>query len=87
MKLSLKAMAIAISLLWGGSIFFFGVVNLAAPSYGIEVLRAVSSIYPGFHATRTFTDVLVGTGYALVDGAIGGFLIAWLYNLFARSKA
>ena len=87
MKLSLKAMAIAISLLWGGSIFFFGVVNLAAPSYGTEALRAISSIYPGFHATRTFTDVLVGTGYALVDGAIGGFLIAWLYNLFTRSAS
>ena len=87
MKLSLKAMAIAIALLWGGCIFFFGVVNLAAPSYGMEVLRAASSIYPGFHASRTFADVLVGTGYALVDGGIGGFLIAWLYNLFTRSAS
>ena len=84
MKLSLRAMAIAIGLLCGGCIFFFGIINLAAPSYGMEVLKLASSIYPGFHASRTFADVLVGTGYAIVDGAIGGFLIAWLYNFFVK---
>jgi len=86
MKLSLKAMTIAIGLLCGGCIFFFGIINLAAPSYGMEVLKLASSIYPGFHASRTFVDVLVGTGYAIVDGAIGGFLIAWLYNFFVKSS-
>ena len=87
MKLSLKAMAFAMALLCGGCIFFFGIINLSVPSYGMEVLKLASSIYPGFHASRTFADVLVGTGYALVDGAIGGFLLAWLYNLLARRAA
>ncbi len=87
MKLSLRAMAIAIGLLCGGCIFFFGIVNLAAPSYGMEFLKLASSVYPGFHASRTFADVLVGTGYAIVDGAIGGFLLAWLYNLFVKPAA
>lgn len=80
-------MAIAVALLSGGCIFFFGIINLAAPSYGMEFLKLASSIYPGFHASRTFADVLVGTGYAIVDGAIGGFLLAWLYNLFAKPAA
>ena len=87
MKLSLKAMAFAMALLCGGCILFFGIVNLAAPSYGMEFLKLASSIYPGFHASGTFADVLVGAGYALIDGAIGGFLLAWLYNLVAKPRA
>jgi hypothetical protein len=87
MKLSLKGMSIAVALLCGGCVLFVGVINLAAPSYGEEFLEVVSSIYPGFHHTRTFLDVLVGTGYGIVDGAVGGFLLAWLFNIFAKPKA
>jgi hypothetical protein len=61
-------------------------MNLAAPSYGAEFLKVTASIYPGFHASRTFPDVLVGIAYGLLDGAVGGLLFAWLFNLFARPK-
>lgn len=44
----------------------------------------MSSVYPGFHASHTVGDVLVGTVYGLADGAIGGFFFGWLYNFFAR---
>jgi len=80
-------MSIAVALLCGGCVLFVGVLNLASPSYGGEFLEVVSSVYPGFHYTRTFLDVLVGTGYGIVDGAICGFLLAWLFNLFAKPKA
>jgi hypothetical protein len=69
-------------LLWGGAILFVGLLNLAYQSYGMEFLKLASSVYPGFHNSRKFVDVLVGTGYGLVDGAIAGFLLGWLYNLF-----
>ena len=77
MKLSVKSLAIVSALLWGGGVLFVGLVNLAAPSYGAAFLQCVSSVYPGFHNSRTFVDVLVGTGYALFDGAAGGSAI-WL---------
>ncbi len=83
MRLSAKALAFAMGVLWGGGLLFVGLINLASPSYGINFLAGVSSIYPGFHATRTLADVLVGTGYGVVDGGIGGFLFGWLYNVFA----
>jgi len=86
MKLSLKGLSIAVALLCGGCVFVVGIVNLASPSYGMEFLKVVSSIYPGFKASRTFIDVLVGTGYGIVDGAIGGFLLAWLFNLFSKPQ-
>ena len=84
MSLSVKSLAITSALLWGGGVLFVGLVNLAAPSYGTAFLQCVSSGYPGFHNSRHFLDVLVGAGYALVDGAVGGALFGWLYNAFAR---
>jgi hypothetical protein len=85
MQLSLKGLTLACALLWGGAILFVGLVNLASPSYGMEFLKLTSSVYPGFHNSRTIADVIVGTLYALVDGAIAGLLLGWLYNLFAPS--
>ncbi len=82
MKLSVKSLAIVSASLWGGGALFVGLVNLAAPSYGAAFLQCVSSVYPGFHNSRTFVDILVGTGYALFDGAGGGALFGWLYNSF-----
>ena len=59
-----------------------GLINLAGRVYGIGFLHSLSSVYPGFHASRTVLDVLVRTGYGIVDGAVGGFLFALLYNFF-----
>jgi hypothetical protein len=83
MRLSAKTLATTFALLWGGGILFVGLLHLIFPSYGSEFLRVVSSIYPGYDATRSFGDVLVGTLYGLLDGAIAGWLLAWLYNIFA----
>jgi multisubunit Na+/H+ antiporter MnhB subunit len=83
MRLSAKGLALTMAVLWGGCLLFVGLINLGSPSYGTNFLAAVSSVYPGFHATRTFGDILVGTGYALVDGGIAGLLFCWLYNWFA----
>ena len=84
MRLSVKAVAIAAALLWGiYGMFLTGLINLIAPPFGEHFLLTMSSVYPGYHAARTLADVLVGTGYGLVDGAAGGLLFAWLYNAFA----
>lgn len=83
MRLSVKALALAFGIVWAGGILCVGLVNLAAPAYGAGFLQAVSSIYPGYHNSRHFLDVLVGSGYGLVDGGIGGLIFAWLYNCFA----
>ena len=81
MKVSLRAVAIAAGMLWGGAILFLGLINLASPSYGLSFLQMVSSVYPGFHVSRTIGDVLTGTVYALIDGAVAGLVFGWLYNL------
>lgn len=86
-KLSWKSLALACALLWGGAMLLVGLINLAVPAYGVAFLREVGSVYPGFYNSRTFTDVLLGTVYGLVDGAIAGALFGWLYNSFAERTA
>jgi hypothetical protein len=81
MRLSLKSMAIAGGVLWGSGVLLVGLLNLVRPSYGLSFLQMISSVYPGFHISRTIGDVLVGTGYALLDGAIAALIFGWLYNL------
>jgi hypothetical protein len=83
MKLSIRALMITAALLWGGGLLLVGLLNLASESYGLAFLQMMSSVYPGFHVSRTLGDVLVGSVYAAVDGAICGLLFGWLYNAFA----
>jgi len=86
MKLSVKAMAISLALIWGVlAMFLTGVANLLWPGYARAFLELMASVYPGYHAEASFGQVIVGTLYGLVDGAIAGALIAWLYNRFASA--
>lgn len=87
MQLSYKGLAIAAGLLWGGAILFVGLINLGVPAYGMHFLEGVSSVYPWFHASRTFGDLVIGTLDGCVDGAIAGLIFAWLYNFFAGRPA
>jgi len=80
MKLNIGAAAATSALLWGGAVLTVGVVNLIRPSYGGAFLRMIASIYPGYRHRRTAAEVAIGTGYALVDGAAGGAMCAWVYN-------
>lgn len=87
MRLDPKAMAYASAALWGLAVLLVGLINLARPSYGVEFLQLVSSVYPGYHAAPSLGSVLVGTGYALVDGAVCGWLFGWLYNRAAQRSS
>jgi hypothetical protein len=83
MKLSVKGLTIATALAWALGMLVVGILNLISPGYCGEYLKIIASVYPGFKASGTFLDVIVGVLYALVDGAICGFVFALLYNAFA----
>lgn len=83
MKLSLKGMAIAIGLVWGGAVLLVGLIHLADPNYGMNFLQMTSSVYPWFHVSRSAGSIAIGTVDGLVDGAVAGVLLAWLYNHFS----
>ena len=86
MKLDLKALGITIGLMWSGAVLIVGLANLIWPTYGTSFLQVTASIYPGYHASGSLGDMVAGTLYALVDGAVGGLILAWLYNCLLGKK-
>jgi len=82
MRVSLKAITLSSAILWGAAMLLVGLVHIAAPSYGGDFLRLMSSVYPGADTAPTFGRVLLGTCYGFVDGGIAGFFFGWLYSGF-----
>ena len=61
-----------------------GVANSVGGGYGQAFLGVMASVYPGYNATGTLGDAVVGALYGLVDGAIGGAVLAWVYNRLSK---
>lgn len=86
MKLSVKGLALTLGLVWGIlGMFLVGLCNVIWPTYGAAFLEVMASIYPGYHGTPSFGQVIVGALYGIVDGAVAGAIFAWLYNRFAAA--
>ena len=86
MKLSIRSFAITCAILWGAAVLLVGLANMIWADYAVTFLQFVDSIYPGYHATGSFGSVIVATLYAVVDGAIGGLVLAWVYNYFVGKE-
>ena len=83
MRINVKAAALAAGLVWGAlAMFVTGVGNLLVPGYGQALLDVMASVYPGYEATP-IGQVIIGTLYGVLDGAMGGAVFAWLYNVLA----
>ena len=85
MRVSLKAITLSSSILWGAALLLVGLIHMAVPAYGGEFLRMMSSVYPGADTTPTLGSVLLGTAYGIVDGAFAGCIFGLLYRGFARN--
>ncbi len=86
MRLNVQSLAITTAVLFGGSVLLVGSAHVIWPGYGSEFLSMAASIYPGY-SVGGFGSVIVGTLYAALDGAIGGAILAWLYNRLAASSS
>lgn len=87
MKFSTKGLAFASGMVWGSAMLVTGLANFLWGNYGQQFLQTMSSVYPGYDATRSISDLIIGTVYGAVDGLIGGAVFAWLYNQFAKPAA
>ena len=83
MNLNTKALAVSAAILWGGSFFLIAVAHLVWPSYGVAWLELGASIYPGY-SPGGVGSVIVVTLYGLLDGAVAGAVLGWIYNTIAR---
>lgn len=84
MRINIVAAALTVGLVWGVlGMLVTGVGNLLVPGYGQGLLDVMASVYPGYAATPTLGQVIIGTLYGMLDGAIVGTVFAWLYNTLA----
>lgn len=84
MSLNVIALAVSVAIVWGVGFMLVGLLNLIFPSYGVAWLELGAALYPGYAGPAGLGSVIVVTMYGLVDGAVAGAVLAWLYNLVAR---
>lgn len=75
----------AAALPWGGAVLCFGIANAIRPSYAVAFLRAVASIYPGYHPTGSLHGAWSARSGHSWTGPWAGSYFGWLYNRFAAA--
>ncbi len=85
MRFCVRTTALTFGILWAVAFFLMALSNQVWPGYGVAFLDLMDSVYPGY-APGGFGSVIMGSLYAVVDGAIGGAVFAWLYNRILGSK-
>ena len=78
MRLSIKAMAFAGAIFWGGAVFLTTWWLIVLGQGGSEFF--LCRVYPGYCVSPLGS--LIGLVWGFVDGLIMGLVFAWLYNLF-----
>ena len=81
MKIRPLGFGMSIGILWGLSVVIISLLSIYF-SYGTAVVTFLTTVYLGYELT--LVGVLIGTGWAFLDGFVGGFLLAAVYNLFIR---
>ncbi len=81
-KLNVKALAIALGAAWAICVLFLGWVSIFG--WGTKIVEMMASVYIGF--ASTLLGGIIGAGWAFVDGAIGGAIIAFVYNAVAKKR-
>jgi len=88
MKLNVIRLGFALSAVWGLIVLLVGFANLIWTGYGVEFLKIIDSIYPGYHYGQWgFGSVVVATLYAAIDAWLVGVVFALLYNFLTKGKA
>ncbi len=78
MKLDALRLGLAAGITWAAGIALLACLARLF-GWGGPAVEIIASVYIGFGAT--WAGLAVGALWGLADGFVGGFLIAWLYNL------
>jgi hypothetical protein len=79
MKLNPWGLGLAGGILWALALFIVTWISLFT-GYGSLWLTLMMDIYPGFDVS--VVGSFIGLAYGFIDGFVGLFLVAWLYNRF-----
>ncbi|MBD3361722.1 hypothetical protein GF358_02940 [Candidatus Woesearchaeota archaeon] len=76
-KLNAPKFGLSCGILWGLAVLILG-LSATYANYGTAVIELLSSVYVGLDIT--LVGAIVGGIWGFLDGLIGGFIFAWLYN-------
>jgi len=81
-RLSIRGLAVGLGVAWGVCMLFTGWVAIFG--WCGKFVEVMASVYIGFKPT--FIGGIIGGSWGFIDGAIGGTIIAFVYNLVARKN-
>ena len=87
MKINVRALALTIGILWGAQFLFLGILMQFFPNYGETWIQLWADVYPLYEGSGGVLDTLIGTVFGLIDGILGGAVVAWLYNRIALASS
>lgn len=79
-RLSIKGLGLALGVMWGAGVFFLGLMGTFG--WGTPIVELLGSGYIGYGPS--LGGSVIGGIWAFVDGAVGGIVLAWLYNRFCE---
>lgn len=80
MKLNVLALGLACGILWAVCCICLGI--MAMFNWGNSLVDVLGSMYIGYKPG--ILGAVIGGIWAFFDAGIGGVVIAWLYNRFAK---
>jgi len=80
-KLDVKAFGLACGIMWGAAMLLLGLINTFS-AWGGSIERAMATLYIGYKPT--VSGSIIGGIWGFADAGIGGLVLAWLYNKFAK---
>jgi len=83
MKISIKGLALGLGVMWSLGILCLGWLA-AAFGIGRKLVEVIGSVYIGY--APTFFGAIIGALWAFFDGALGGAILALVYNAVCGSK-
>ena len=80
-RVCIGVLGLSLGLTWGLGLFFIGIGAWLWAPWGNSFIATMASVYVGYDAS--LSGSIFGFLWGLLDGFIGGAILAGLYNFFA----
>ena len=80
-KLDVRAFGLACGIMWGAIMLILGFINTFCV-WGTGIENVMATLYIGYKST--ILGSIIGGIWGFVDAGVGGLVVAWLYNKFAK---
>jgi hypothetical protein len=84
MRISTRPVSLTFAMLVAILMIIVGPARLVSENHRQAFVEVTASLYPGYTGAENFPQVIIGALYGVLDGAVGGVVLNWLYNQCSR---